>query len=96
MKQVNSNTINSITTVTEKGQVTIPNEIRKALGIRPRDKVRFTLDGGEVRLTPVSVTLESAFGAVPPLSRPEDFNQRAAEAKEERAQKRVGNRRRSK
>ncbi len=88
--------MNDITTVTEKGQVTIPNEIRKALGIRPKDKIRFTLDDGTVRLTLVSVTLESAFGAVRPLAQPEDFDKRVAETKAERAQKRAGNRRPSK
>ncbi len=86
--------MNDITTVSEKGQVTIPNEIRKALGIRPKDKIRFTLDDGAVRLTPVSATLESAFGAVRPLAQhPEDFDKRVAEAKAEHAQKRAGNRR---
>ena len=88
--------MNNITTVTEKGQVTIPNEIRKALGIRPKDKIRFMLDDGVVRLTPVSVRLESAFGAVRPLAQPEDFDKRVTEAKAERAQKRAGNRRQSK
>ena len=32
-------------TVTEKGQVTIPQEIRKALGIRPASEVEFVLEG---------------------------------------------------
>ena len=33
------------TTLTEKGQVTIPQEIRKLLGLRPKDKVRFEVEG---------------------------------------------------
>jgi AbrB family looped-hinge helix DNA binding protein len=36
-----------IGTLSTKGQVTIPKVIRDALGIRPRDKVRFDLKGGE-------------------------------------------------
>jgi AbrB family looped-hinge helix DNA binding protein len=36
-----------IGTMSTKGQVTIPKEIREALGIRPGDKVRFDLQGGE-------------------------------------------------
>lgn len=32
-------------TITEKGQVTIPQEIRKALGLRPSSEVEFTLEG---------------------------------------------------
>ena len=34
-------------TLSTKGQVTIPKDIRDALGIRPGDKVRFDLQGGE-------------------------------------------------
>jgi AbrB family looped-hinge helix DNA binding protein len=35
-----------ITRVTSKGQVTIPVEIRRALGIKPRDRVEFSLADG--------------------------------------------------
>jgi antitoxin PrlF len=36
--------------VTQKGQVTIPLEIRRALGIEPGTEVRFELDGSGARL----------------------------------------------
>lgn len=36
--------------VTRKGQVTIPLEIRRALGIEPGAQVRFELDDGTARL----------------------------------------------
>jgi antitoxin PrlF len=36
--------------VTQKGQVTIPLEVRRALGIRPGSSVRFQLDGEGARL----------------------------------------------
>ena len=58
-----------LTTVTKRGQVTVPAEVRRLLGIRPYDKVAFTIDGDEVRLRPVEFTLETAFGSVPPLKR---------------------------
>lgn len=42
-----------VSTITSKGQVTIPVEIRRHLGIATNDKVAFVLeDGGEVRLKP--------------------------------------------
>ena len=34
-------------TMSTKGQITIPKDIREALGIRPGDKVRFDLEAGE-------------------------------------------------
>jgi antitoxin PrlF len=36
--------------VTAKGQVTIPLEVRRALGIRPGSEVEFQLDGSGARL----------------------------------------------
>ena len=36
--------------VTQKGQVTIPLEVRRALGIRPGSDVEFQLDAGGARL----------------------------------------------
>jgi antitoxin PrlF len=39
-----------LATVTDKGQVTVPAEVRRRLGIRPRDKLAFVLDGDTVRL----------------------------------------------
>ena len=38
-------------TVTTKGQTTLPKDVRTALQLRPGDRVRYMiLDGGEVRL----------------------------------------------
>jgi antitoxin PrlF len=37
--------------VTRKGQVTIPAEIRKALGIKEGDKVAFVVEDNQVKLT---------------------------------------------
>jgi antitoxin PrlF len=35
-----------ITTLTSKGQVTIPKEIRDELGLKPSDKIVFSLEDG--------------------------------------------------
>jgi AbrB family looped-hinge helix DNA binding protein len=58
-----------IRTVTTKGQVTIPVEVRKLLGIEPQDKVVFQVQNGRVELRPV-MTLEEVCGLVPPLKQP--------------------------
>lgn len=43
-----------ITTVTQKGQATIPVSVRNKFGLTPGVKVRFVDDGGELKLEPVA------------------------------------------
>ncbi|MFQ5901127.1 MAG: AbrB/MazE/SpoVT family DNA-binding domain-containing protein [Thermodesulfobacteriota bacterium] len=45
-----------VTTITTKGQVSIPADIRKRFNLVAGDKVEFEIVGGEIRLRPV-VTL---------------------------------------
>jgi antitoxin PrlF len=40
--------------VTDKGQVTIPKQIRTAAGVGPGSEVAFSLAGGKIILTPVA------------------------------------------
>ena len=80
-----------VTTVTQKGQVTIPGKLRKALRIKPKDRVAFDLVGGEVRLRPVSSWAASTYGSVKPQSKPEDFRGIRREAEEEWASARERN-----
>jgi antitoxin PrlF len=61
------------TTVTQKGQVTIPAEVRKALGLKPRDKVTFELEGEVARIKRAPSKIGRWYGAVTPIERPEDF-----------------------
>lgn len=74
------------TTITQRGQVTIPAEVRRLLGVKPRDKVTFSILDGEVRLTPVSLSLESAYGSVKASKRPEDFDEVSRTAKDAKAE----------
>lgn len=70
-------------TTTHRNQVTIPAEVRRILGLKPMDKVAFTIeDGGEVRLSAASFNLESAYGSVKPSSTPEDFDEISRNAKD--------------
>lgn len=71
----------------QRGQVTIPAEARRALGVRHGDKVVFTIADGEVRLAPAAFSLESAFGSVRPYSNPEGFDKVSLDAKEAKAEK---------
>ncbi|MBI2865525.1 MAG: AbrB/MazE/SpoVT family DNA-binding domain-containing protein [Chloroflexi bacterium] len=63
----------TLTTITRKGQVTIPAGIRRSLGLEPGDKVAFILDQGEVKVKPIKSVLDRSFGAVKPRKRPEDL-----------------------
>ncbi len=67
-----------LTVVTRKGQITIPAEIRRSLGIKEGDKVALSLvdeEKTQVRLRPVRSVAKLTFGAVTPRKRPEDFKE---------------------
>ncbi len=61
------------TTVTKKGQVTIPKKIREALGLREQDKVVFIQRNNEVILKPIKGTILNLRGSVKPRHKPENF-----------------------
>lgn len=72
---------------TQRNQVTIPAEVRRLLGLKPRDKVAFTIeDGGAVRLAAAAFSLESAYGSVKPSGNPEDFDEVSRDAKDDKAE----------
>jgi antitoxin PrlF len=39
--------------ITSKGQITVPHEVRRALGVGTGDRLLFEKDGAEFRLRPV-------------------------------------------
>ena len=39
--------------ITSKGQITVPRDIRRTLGVRPGDQLLFEVDEGGVRVRPV-------------------------------------------
>jgi len=68
-----------ISTVTTKGQVTIPKAIRDLLHIQPHDKVDFIQEGGRVVLVPVK-TMKDLRGSVRAVGNG-DFDQERIKAK---------------
>lgn len=54
------------TTLTQKGQVTIPESVRRALNLKPRDRVLIALDGDRAVLIPLRQrSLSQLRGALP-------------------------------
>jgi antitoxin PrlF len=80
-----------LTVVTRKGQVTIPAEIRRALGIKEGDKVAFVFEDDQVKLTLPGSVVEQTAGALksdmPALTSQEE-HEAAAQAIAEEAIKR--------
>ncbi len=50
----------SIATVTSKGQITIPQIVRRSLGLRAGDRLEFGIDKGKVELRAARPALTSA------------------------------------
>ncbi len=74
-------------TTTQRNQVTIPAEVRRLLGLKPRDKVAFTIgEEGDVRLAAASFDLESAYGSVKPAGPTQDFKAVSRNAKDAKAE----------
>lgn len=61
-------------TITRKGQVTIPKEIRDRLNLKEGERVVFVLRGTEVFLKVLKGTILDLKGSVRPSAHPEDFN----------------------
>lgn len=49
-------------TITTKGQVTIPAEIRRLLGLAPHDKVAFLVEADQVKIAPASSVVARTAG----------------------------------
>ena len=81
------------TKVTRKGQVTVPVEIRRELGLRQGDRVAFILDDGQVRLARAGGVVQRTAGALkshkPPLT-VEQLREAAERAIAEESVKRAG------
>lgn len=78
------------TTMTERGQVTLPADVRRLLGIKPKEKVTFEVEGNEIRLTPPRFTVESVRGSVPALSERKSLEEIYQEAGDEYARHVLG------
>lgn len=75
-----------VATITSKGQITLPVEIRRHLGVSVHDKIAFRLDdAGTVTVLPVRYpTIASLRGAAGSLPQPLSWEQVLQIAREDR------------
>jgi antitoxin PrlF len=56
----------SLSTLTRKGQTTIPKDIRERLGLKPGDRIRFMVNpDGSVTLVAVNLSVKQLRGILP-------------------------------
>lgn len=81
-----------VSTITGKGQVTVPSEVRKHLGIAINDKIAFIIEStGNVTVTQVKYPdVASLRGAAGSLKRPLPFKEMKKIALEDRLSKKYG------
>lgn len=61
----------SSSTITSKGQTTIPKAVRDRLGLKPGDRVEFIIeDGDRVVMIPATLPLAEMAGFLPAPERP--------------------------
>ena len=72
--------------VSPKGQITLPIEVRRRWGIRAKDRVTIRVDEHLVTIAPVRSAVDESFGAIPPLGRPMSDSEMTELAAEEHAQ----------
>lgn len=81
-----------VSTLTRKGQVTIPVTVRRHLGVGTNDKVAFIIEhNGGVKVSQVKYpTIQSLRGAAGSLKKPIPWKQLRDSARQERIDKKYG------
>ena len=70
--------------ISSKGQVTIPLALRKKLGVKAKDKIVFRVEADEIRLAPAHSSLEDVYQSVTRLTTPKTLKEMRAIYQEER------------
>ncbi len=66
----------STSTLTSKGQTTVPKAVRLHLGLKPGDKIRFLVeDDGRVVVLPATLHLRDLRGSLPKPPKPVSVEQ---------------------
>lgn len=81
-----------VAVLTSKGQMTIPREVRKALNLRPSERVIIVVEGDQAILKPLRGNLLDLGGSVkiPEKQKPIEFRKVREELKKKMAKKIAG------
>ena len=77
-----------VSPLSNKGAVTVPAAVRRALGIKPKDNLLFRIQDQAVVLAPGPMTLAEARGSVKPRQPDQDLAEIITEAKADHHQRR--------
>lgn len=82
----------TVSTISSKGQVTLPVQVRKHLGVEANDKVAFVIEPtGDVKVTQVKYPdIQSLRGSAGSLKQPLPFKQMRIIAQEDRLREKYG------
>lgn len=83
-----------VAVLTSKGQMTIPKEIRKALNLKPSERVIIVVEGGQAVIKPLRGNILDIGGSIrlPAKEKPIDFHRVREEVKKGIAKKAAGGR----
>jgi AbrB family looped-hinge helix DNA binding protein len=80
-----------VSTLTRKGQTTIPGEIRRHLKLKAGDRIEFVVEkDGKVRLVPLNVDIASLKGLLAPAPRRASLEEMDAAIRKRAARKFAG------
>lgn len=65
-------------TLTSKGQMTLPKEIRDRLALKPGDRLEVTVENSRIILTPKTLGIEDLCRVLPPAERPRSIQEMEA------------------
>ncbi len=75
-----------LSSLSPKGQITIPMEIRRRFGVKPKDKIIITIEDEEVKIKPAKSRLSESYQAVPALKQPRNIREMSRIARDEHAE----------
>jgi bifunctional DNA-binding transcriptional regulator/antitoxin component of YhaV-PrlF toxin-antitoxin module len=78
-----------ISNVTQRSQVTIPTEVRRVLGIKPRAKLIWKIVGDEVQVKPSKFSIKELYGSVKRLHPEINWKEAEQIAKDEKAKRTI-------